>query len=162
LPDKIHLTVATVVKREDLFLMVREIRNDLGEAFDGTTDRGKAKEVYNQPAGHVEAGETPIQAAVRETFEETRWHVEPTGIISFTTYTSPNNHITYYRLTFAAKALEFDETTEIDSDIEEALWLSYEEILLKRSQLRSPIVLQVIDDFRANSIYSLDLLKAHR
>ena len=84
------------------------------------------------------------------------------GIISFTTYTSPNNHITYYRLTFAAKALEFDETTEIDSDIEEALWLSYEEILLKRSQLRSPIVLQVIDDFRANSIYSLDLLKAHR
>ncbi|MDX2464070.1 MAG: NUDIX hydrolase [Porticoccus sp.] len=160
--DKIHLTVATVVTREDLFLMVREIRNDLGAAFDGTADQGKGNEVYNQPAGHVEPGETPIQAVVRETFEETGWHVEPTGIISFTTYTSPTNHITYYRLTFAAKTLEFDETAEIDSDIEEALWLSYEEILLKRSQLRSPVVLQVIDDFRANSIYSLDLLKVHR
>jgi 8-oxo-dGTP pyrophosphatase MutT (NUDIX family) len=142
--------------------MVREIRDDLGKALGGTTAPNKTKEVYNQPAGHVEPGETPVEAAIRETREETGWLVEPTGIISFTTYTSPVNQVTYYRFTFAAKALEFDNAAEIDSDIEEALWLTYEEILLKRSQLRSPVVLQVINDFRNNKLYSLDLLKVHR
>jgi len=146
--DQIHLTVAVVVEREHRFLMVREIRNGL--------------ELYNQPAGHVEPGETPIQAAIRETLEETTWHVVPAAIISFTTFRAPANGITYYRLAFAADADRPDPLRVIDQDIEEAVWLTYEEILQKRQQLRSPMVLEAIEDYRRGIFYSLDLLKTHR
>jgi len=146
--DNIHLTVATVVKRGDAFLLVREIRD--------------GREVFNQPAGHVEPGETPLEAAVRETLEETGWHVSPTALISFTTYTSPHNGITYYRLALAAEALAFDADRTLDDDIEEAVWLNYEEILQKQNQLRSPMVLAAIRDYLDDCFYPLDILKAPR
>ncbi len=166
--ENIHLTVAVVVERDK-----RDVSSQL---FDNSEDNGTSdhaqylmvreirngKEVYNQPAGHVEAGETPIEAAIRETLEETAWHIKPSGIISFSTFTSNLNGITYYRLALAAETLQFDPLLDIDSDIEEALWMDYDQICSVESQLRSPMVLQAIDDFRANRIYSLDLLKAHR
>ncbi len=148
MPDRIHLTVATVVKRDDKFLLVREISNQ--------------KSVLNQPAGHVEPGETPLEAAVRETLEETGWHVCPTALVSFTTYLSPNNGITYYRLAIAADALVFDPDVTLDSDIEEALWLSYEEILQNERSLRSPMVMQAINDYTHGPLYPLDILKTPR
>jgi ADP-ribose pyrophosphatase YjhB (NUDIX family) len=148
LPDKIHLTVATVIERENKFLLVREIC--------------EGREVFNQPAGHVEPGESLVDAAIRETYEETAWKINPTGVLSFGTYTSTSNGVTYYRLALTGEAIEFDDDATLDSDIEEAVWLNYEEILQKRSQLRSPLVLQAIDDYRAKIIYPLDLLKTHR
>jgi len=148
LPDKIHLTVATVIECDNHFLLVREIR--------------EGREVFNQPAGHVEPGESLVEAAIRETYEETAWRINPTGVISFGSYTSASNGVTYYRLALAAEAIEFDDSVTIDSDIDEAVWLDYADILQKRSQLRSPMVLQAIDDYRAKIIYPLDLLKTHR
>lgn len=148
MPDRIHLTVATVVKRGEKFLLVREISND--------------KSVLNQPAGHVEPGEMPLEAAIRETLEETAWHINPTALISFTTYTSPDNGITYYRLTIAADAVEFDPQAKLDSDIEEALWLNYEEILQNEHSLRSPMVIQAINDYLNGPLYPLDILKTPR
>ncbi|MEZ5529111.1 MAG: NUDIX hydrolase [Porticoccaceae bacterium] len=148
MPDRIHLTVATIVERQGKFLLVREIRD--------------GREVLNQPAGHVEPGETPVDAAIRETQEETAWLVRPTGVISFTTYTSPTNGITYYRLALAAEPLQFQPEAVLDADIEEALWLNYEEILQKAQQLRSPMVLDAIDDYRSGVCYPLDILKAPR
>lgn len=148
MPDRIHLTVATVVKRDDKFLLVREFSDQ--------------KTVLNQPAGHVEPGETPLEAAVRETIEETGWHVRPTALISFTTYLSPNNGITYYRLAIAADAVEFDPKATLDSDIEEALWLDYEEILQNEDSLRSPMVMQAINDYLKGPLYPLDILKTPR
>lgn len=148
MPDNIHLTVAVVIESKNRYLMVRELCT------------GAMR--YNQPAGHVEPGETPIEAAIREAHEETGWHIEPTSIISFSTYKSASNGVTYYRLAFAATAIRFDESAEIDSDIDEAVWLSYEEILGLEDQLRSPLVLEALDDFRSGQCYSLDLMKAHR
>jgi len=148
MPDRIHLTVATVVKRDDKFLLVREFSDQ--------------KTVLNQPAGHVEPGETPLEAAVRETIEETGWHVRPTALISFTTYLSPTNGITYYRLAIAADAVEFDPKATLDSDIEEALWLDYEEILQNEDSLRSPMVMQAINDYLKGPLYPLDILKTPR
>lgn len=148
MPDSIHLTVAVVIESKSRYLMVRELCT------------GAMR--YNQPAGHVEPGETPTEAAIRETHEETGWHIEPTNIISFSTYKADSNGVTYYRLAFAATAIKFDELAEIDCDIDEAVWLSYEEILGLKDQLRSPLVLEALDDFRLGQCYSLDLLKAHR
>lgn len=148
MPDSIHLTVAVVIESKSRYLMVRELCT------------GAMR--YNQPAGHVEPGETLTEAAIRETHEETGWHIEPTNIISFSTYKADSNGVTYYRLAFAATAIKFDELAEIDCDIDEAVWLSYEEILGLKDQLRSPLVLEALDDFRSGQCYSLDLLKAHR
>lgn len=148
MPDKIHLTVASVVTKADRYLMVREIR--------------QGHEVYNQPAGHVEPGETLVDAAIRETLEETAWLVRPTGVISFSTYTAPSNGVTYYRLALACEPVSFDETLTIDEDIEEAVWLSYKQILARSSQMRSDMVLQAIEDYHAGTIYPLALLKTHR
>lgn len=148
MPDAIHFTVAMVIERNHRFLMVKELCD------------GEIK--YNQPAGHVEPGETPIEAAIRETLEETGWHIELTSIISFSTFKAPSNGVTYYRLAFTADALRFDECAEIDSDIEEALWMSYEEILNLQSSLRSPMVLKALNDYRSGQCYSLDLLQVHR
>ena len=148
MPDSIHLTVAVVVESKNRYLMVRELCT------------GAMR--YNQPAGHVEPGETPVEAAIRETLEETGWHIEPTSIISFSTYKAASNGVTYYRLAFAAKTIKFDESADIDSDIDEAVWLSYEEIQGLKDQLRSPLVLEALNDFRLGQSYSLDLLKAHR
>ncbi|UTW45811.1 NUDIX hydrolase [bacterium SCSIO 12696] len=144
--EQIHLTVATVVERDGKYLCVAEYEN--------------GKRVYNQPAGHVEPGEEITAAALRETLEETGWHVDLTGFMGITTYTAPSNGVTYYRVCFAAKVQRFDPDYELDSDIEEALWLSYEELLQREPELRSPLVLQAIEDHRSSHIYPMSLLKA--
>ena len=94
MPDKIHLTVATVVAQNDRYLMVKEFES--------------GKLVINQPAGHVEPGEDIIDAAIRETYEETGWHVDINGFIGIYTSTSPATGITYYRLAFTAEASSFE------------------------------------------------------
>ncbi|MDM3871937.1 NUDIX hydrolase [Porticoccus sp. W117] len=142
-PDQIHLTVATVVEKDGTYLCVSEY------------DNGKL--VYNQPAGHVEPGEELTAAARRETLEETGWHVELTGFMGITTYKAPGNGVTYYRVCFAGKAKRFDPDYVLDADIEEAVWLSYEELLERRELMRSPLVLQALENYRDNRVYSLSL-----
>ena len=143
MPDRIHLTVATVVEHDNRFLTVAE------RCADGV--------LYNQPAGHVEPGERLLDAAVRETLEETAWQVEPYGIISLSTHLAADR-ITYHRVCFAAKALAHHAGRELDDGIEAVVWLGYEELLARQAQLRSPLVLQAVRDFRAGRIHSLDML----
>jgi ADP-ribose pyrophosphatase YjhB (NUDIX family) len=145
MPDKIHLTVATIVVRQDQYLMVKEI------------DSGKL--VINQPAGHVEPGEDIIDAAIRETYEETGWHVEINGFIGIYSSTSPATGITYYRLAFTAKPLSLDEQAVIDADIQEVVWLSAEKIRQNNNQLRSELVVDCLDDFEQGKIFPLDIFR---
>ena len=145
MPDKIHLTVATIVFRQDQYLMVKEI------------DSGKL--VINQPAGHVEPGEDIIDAAIRETYEETGWHVDINGFIGIYSSTSPATGITYYRLAFTAKPLSLDEQAVIDADIQEVVWLSAEKIRQNNNQLRSELVVDCLDDYEQGKIFSLDIFR---
>lgn len=139
-----HITVATVVEREGRFLMVKETSGD------GI--------VFNQPAGHVEKQETLFAAALRETLEETGWHVELTGLLGVYHYTSAANNVTYIRHCFIAKALHQDSNAELDPDIIEAMWLTEEEILQRQEQLRSPIVIQAIEHYRQGLSFPLSLI----
>ena len=145
MPDKIHLTVATIVVRQDQYLMVKEI------------DSGKL--VINQPAGHVEPGEDIIDAAIRETYEETGWHVDINGYIGIYSSTSPATGITYYRLAFTAKPLSLDEQAVIDADIQEVVWLSAEKIRQNNNQLRSELVVDCLDDYEQGKIFPLDIFR---
>ena len=144
-PARIHLTVATVVERDGRFLMVRE------------RDKTSGEEVINQPAGHVEAGETLQEAALRETLEETGWQVELTGLLGFNHYRSPHNGKTYYRVSFIARPVAPVAGAELDSDIIDVNWLRPEE-LEKTSGLRSPMVLSDIKKHLKKVFYPLDFI----
>ena len=141
-----HVTVAAVIPRNGQFLMVKE-RSDIGDL------------VINQPAGHLESGETLIEAVVREALEETGWHVEPEALLGFNLYTAPANGITYFRCNFLAKPIEKNDQAVIDKDICEVIWISETELRQQISQLRSPMVLKAIDNFNSGIRYPLSLLQ---
>lgn len=141
-----HSSVATIVERDGLFLMVEEID-------DGRT-------VFNQPAGHLEEHETLFDAAVRETLEESGWHVELTDFLGLYHYPAPNG-VTYIRHCFVARALRHDATRELDTGIVAAHWLSAEAILAPDFNARSPIVRRVLLDYLAGTRYPLSLIYHH-
>ncbi len=139
-----HTTVAAIVVRDDKFLMVHEDSD--GEI------------VFNQPAGHLDPGETLIEACIRETLEETKWKVNPSHYLGVNQYTAPSNGVTYIRHTFIAEPVEFIEDAVLDEGIIEALWLSYEEIKSKSDKLRSPVVLGDIDRYLSGTRIPLNVL----
>jgi 8-oxo-dGTP pyrophosphatase MutT (NUDIX family) len=145
MPDKIHLTVATVIERDNHFLMVKETKY--------------GDQVINQPAGHVEPGEDILQAAVRETLEETGCVVEISGFLGISTHFAPRNGVTYYRLSFVAEPRGFNEDAQIDQDIDYPLWMSLEEIRANKDSLRSDMVLRCIEDYLAGRIYPLEIFR---
>jgi len=143
-----HVTVATVVKRQGRFLLVYE--------------EAEGQRVYNQPAGHLEPGESLVDAAVRETLEETRWRVKPKALIGIDLYLAPANGVTYLRHTFAAEAQAECPEQPLDEGIIQPCWLSRDELLARRAQWRSPLVMQAVDDFLSGNRYPLELLRSNQ
>ena len=139
-----HITVATIVERSGKFLMVQELSN--------------GRLVYNQPAGHLDPGETLQQAAVRETYEESGWHVKPTAVVGVSKYVAPHNGTVYYRTTFVAEALEHDSNAVLDDGIQQAVWMSIEDIRKAYEHLRSPLVLKNIEQYLAGERYPLSII----
>jgi 8-oxo-dGTP pyrophosphatase MutT (NUDIX family) len=141
-----HVTVATVIPHEGRYLLVEE------------RDKVTGARVFNQPAGHLEAGETLLQAALRETLEETGWDVELRGILGWSLYTAPSNGVSYYRTTFLATPLQPREGARLDPDILGIHWLDYESILASSAKMRSPLVLAAIEQERSGRCYPLDAI----
>ena len=139
-----HVTVATVVERDGRFLFVEELSH--------------GKRVINQPAGHLEAGESLVEAAVRETLEETRWHVSVEAILGLGLYRSPANGVTYQRTTFIASPLREDDRAVLDSGIIRPLWLTADELEQRAGELRSPMVVDCVRRYLAGHRYPLSLL----
>lgn len=142
---KPNVTVAAVVERDGRFLLVEE-------SADGSL-------VLNQPAGHLDEGESLIDAVVRETLEETAWHVRPEALLGVYRWPHPAKQITYLRFAFIAQALREEPNATLDTGIERAVWLSPDEIRRERHRHRSPQVQQCIDDYLAGQRYSLNLIK---
>ncbi|MCR8921824.1 NUDIX hydrolase [Dasania sp. GY-MA-18] len=139
-----HVTVATVIERDEKFLLVEELSN--------------GEQVYNQPAGHLDPNETLEQAAVRETLEETGWDIELQGLLGVALYESPHNSITYHRTTFYGKALKHHPERALDDGIIQAVWMSYEELVASSDKLRSRLVLSAIEQYRNGHRYPLDFI----
>ncbi len=140
-----HATVAVVVERHGHFLVVEEQSGDL--------------RVFNQPAGHLEENERFVDAAVRETLEETGWEVEITGLLGLYTYRSPHNGVTYHRTCFIARPLRHHPEQALDAGIVGAHWLSYPELQAREASLRSPLVLQCIEDYRKGQHFPLEFIQ---
>jgi len=141
-----RVTVACVIARDNKYLMVEE------------RDKTSGHLVFNQPAGHLEEGETLTGAALRETLEETGWCIELTGILGIALYTAAANGLTYYRTTFSAKPLAPVENAALDPDIHAVHWLDYESILANSARMRSPLVLAAIAQQRRGICYPLDMI----
>ena len=138
-----HLTVAAVVERNGRFLCVEEVA-------DGAT-------VFNQPAGHVDDGESLIAAVARETLEETGWVFVPDALLGIYRWVKPDTGDTFIRAAFRGTLVEQRHATPPDSDIVAAHWLTRAE--LAAQPLRSPLVLRCIDDSRAGVSHPLSVLQ---
>jgi 8-oxo-dGTP pyrophosphatase MutT (NUDIX family) len=138
------VTVAAIVERDGRFLLVEE------------ETRGGRR--LNQPAGHLESGETLAAGAARETLEETGWRVTPTHLVGIYTWSAADNGATFVRFAYAAHAEAHDARRLLDEGIVQALWLSYDELAARRSEHRSPLVMRCIDDYRAGRRLPGDLV----
>ena len=143
-----HVTVATLVERDGTFLFVRE-----------HTPQG---ERINQPAGHWEQGETLLEAACRETLEETGWHIKLTGFVSVASYLAPANNTTYLRFPFVGQPVRYSENPVLDPEIIEPLWLTRAELEDWRAHWRSPLVADVLDQYLKRGSQPLELVSLHR
>ncbi len=127
-----HLVVATIIEKDGKFLMIEEISD--------------GRQVINQPAGHVEEHESLVEAALRETLEETGWNVTLTGMTGFYHYRSPHNGITYFRCNFFGTPVG-QASVQLDEGIVRTHWMSHEEIQSAQHRLRSPLVLRCLEDY---------------
>ncbi|MBG6286430.1 NUDIX hydrolase [Pseudomonas nitroreducens] len=141
-----HVTVATIVEDQGRFLLVEEMSAD-------------KKQVFNQPAGHLEANESLLEAAVRETLEETGWDVELTAVTGIYLYTAPSNGVTYQRVCFAARPLRHHSERALDDGILGARWLTRDELAAQPERWRSYLVLRCIDDYLAGERFPLTLIR---
>jgi len=112
----------------------------------------------NQPAGHLESGESLIDAVIRETNEETAWQFEPTHLVGIYRWQHPKNKDTYIRYCFTGTATNHDPNQKLDDDIHQALWLNKQQLLVRQADFRSPLVLDCLNDYLAGQRYPLTLL----
>jgi 8-oxo-dGTP pyrophosphatase MutT (NUDIX family) len=139
--DQVDVTVAAIAERDGAFLLIEE--------------RSSGKLVLNQPAGHLEAGETLIEAAIRETLEESACDFEPEALLGIYIWRAPETATTYVRLGFRGRVGEPDPNRPLDHGIVRRHWLSRDEMLAHPVPLRSPMVLRCIDDYLAGVQYPL-------
>lgn len=139
------VTVAAICEQNGKFLIVEE------------RSKSTQKIVFNQPAGHLDEGESIIDGVKRETLEETCSHFTPEYLVGLYRLQAENGK-TYIRYTFFGQASALDATQERDPDIIRTHWLTLEQLTIN-SSLRSPIVLRCINDYIAGEKYPLSVLK---
>lgn len=141
---KPNVTVAAVLERDGKFLLVEE-----------DTDDGIR---YNQPAGHLECRESIVDAAIRETLEETAHHFVPQYLVGIYSWRNETKGVTYLRFAFGGEIAGHEAARPLDTGIVAARWLTLAEIRALAPRHRSPLILQCIDDWLAGKRYPLDLL----
>jgi 8-oxo-dGTP pyrophosphatase MutT (NUDIX family) len=140
---KLNLTVAAIAERDGRFLIVQE--------------RAARRIVLNQPAGHLEDGESLVEAVIRETLEETGRRFVPASVTGLYQWREPAGR-TVMRVAFAGAVGERDESRAIDRAILRTAWIGRDELRAREAELRSPLVLRCIDDYLRGVRYPLGLL----
>ena len=140
---KLDLTVAAIAEDDGRFLFVQE--------------RAARRVVLNQPAGHLEAGESLVEAVVRETREETGRAFHPDAVTGLYLWQGPAGRM-ILRIAFAGCVGERDNAARLDRAIIRTLWLDRTGLAARAAEHRSPLVLLCVDDFLRGARYPLDML----
>lgn len=142
----IHSTAACVIQRGEHYLMVEE-------------QRGGPHSVFNQPAGHIEPGEGPMTAILREVQEETAWRVSLTRYLGLYVFHTDDGQ-TFHSHAFIAEPLHQLDLA-LDPDIVATHWLTLEQLheLDRQSRLRSPLVIKRIEDALSGPYYPLEVIR---
>jgi 8-oxo-dGTP pyrophosphatase MutT (NUDIX family) len=141
-PTKPEITVAAITESAGRFLVVEERINQ--------------RLVFNQPAGHVERGESLLAAVVREVREETAWRFEPASLIGVYLWQSPVSGVTTMRFAFSGTVDDHHANQPLDQGIVGTHWLSPIELKQREHALRSPLVLRCIKDYLEGQRQPLD------
>ena len=142
---KPNVTVAALIEREGRFLLVEE------ETEDGLR--------LNQPAGHLDQGESLVTACAREALEETAWTFRPTALVGIYQWPRPQGGITYLRFAFSGELGAHEEGRALDAGIRRALWMTPDEIGASVERHRSPLVGQCVSDYLGGWRFPLELLR---
>jgi phosphatase NudJ len=149
---KPSVTVAAIVERDGRYLLVQE-----------QTPEGLR---LNNPAGHLDRGESIQQAVVREVLEETACRFEPEALVGvyLSRFQRPatGEDVTYLRLAFCGKVGAPEPGRALDEGILCTLWLAPQEIRARHAEHRSPLLMRCIDDHLAGRRYPLELLSCDR
>ncbi len=141
---KPNVTVAALIERDGRFLLVEE------ETDDGLR--------FNQPAGHLDQGESLVDACAREALEETAWSFRPTALIGVYQWPRPQGDITYLRFAFCGELGQHHPGRKLDDGIVRAVWMTPEEIRASSNRHRSPLIWQCVTDHLAGRRYPLELI----
>lgn len=142
---KPNTVVAAIVEQDGRFLFVEE--------------EADGRAVFNQPAGHLDPGETLLDAVRRETLEESAWHIEPTGLVGIYLMQPPESPITYLRFCFRARAIRHEPERKLDKEIIRAVWMTPDELRAERARHRSPLVLRCVEDALTGADTPLSLIR---
>jgi phosphatase NudJ len=147
-PWKTSVTVAAIVERDGRYLLVEE------HTPDGL--------LLNNPAGHLDPGESPLQAVVREALEETARTFTPQALVgvylSRAQRTDPPIDVTYVRIAFSGDVSEPLPGRALDAEIVRTLWMTPDELRANTARHRSPLLMRCVDDHRAGRRYPLELV----
>jgi 8-oxo-dGTP pyrophosphatase MutT (NUDIX family) len=135
-------TVAAVIERDGKFLLVEE-------PVDG-------RRVLNQPAGHLDPGESLIAACRREVLEETAHRFEPTALVGIYRWHYAPADVTFLRFCFRGR-IEGVEDRALDPQIAALHWLTREQLLARRAEHRSPLVQRCVEDYLAGRRFPLEV-----
>ena len=141
---KPNVTVAAVIERDGRFLLVEE------ETEDGLR--------FNQPAGHLDEGESLVGAVARETLEETAYSFAPRFLVGIYQWPRPGKKLTYLRFAFGGDLSGHEPERVLDRGIVRAVWLTREEVDATRERHRSPMVARCIADYLAGHRYPVELI----
>lgn len=145
---KPSVTVAAIIEKDGKFLLVEE-----------HTAEGLK---LNNPAGHLDPGESPLEGCAREALEETTHSFRPTALVgvylSRFQRASTGEDITYLRFAFCGELGAADASRRLDHGIVRTLWLTPDEVRASAERHRSPLLLQCMEDYLRGQRYPAELI----
>ena len=145
---KPNVTVAAIIEKDGRYLLVEE------QTRDGLR--------LNNPAGHLDPGESPAEGCAREALEETAHLFKPTALVGvyLSRFQRPatQEDITYLRLAFCGEIGELQPHLSLDEGIVRTVWMTLDEVRASAEQHRSPLVLRCIEDHLAGQRYPLEMI----